>query len=82
MRENRKRIILSCLAAFLPAIAGLLLWNRLPESMLVHFNAAGEADGWAGKPFAVLGIPAILTAVHFIFLKKEYSTVNCGILIS
>ena len=30
-------------------LAPLLLWNRLPDPMPTHYNAAGEIDGWGGR---------------------------------
>ena len=27
----------------------IVRWNALPEQIPVHYNAAGEIDGWGGK---------------------------------
>lgn len=47
-------------------IGGLILWQQLPDSIAVHFGTNNTPDGWAGKPFAVLGIPLLLLAVHLL----------------
>ena len=65
MWKNHKRtIILTTILTLLPIAAGLLLWDKLPDQMAIHFNAANEPDNWASKPVAVLGMPAIVAALH------------------
>lgn len=27
----------------------LIIWHRLPEKIPIHYNLAGEADGWGGR---------------------------------
>ena len=50
---NKKWFIISTVVIFLPMIAGFLMWNRLPDRLITHWNAAGEADGSMGKFAAV-----------------------------
>lgn len=64
IKENKWRILLTTLVTLLPMLAGLMLWTRLPERMPIHWNAAGELDGWTGKAFAVFAIPGFLAAIH------------------
>lgn len=66
MLRNKKILILSSVVILLPILAGLLLWSRLPEQIPVHWNAAGDADGWTSRPFAVFGLPAFLLAIHWV----------------
>lgn len=64
IKENKAHLILPSIIILLPVIAGLLLWNQLPDPMPTHFNVYNEADGWTSKPFAVFGLPLIVLAVH------------------
>ena len=64
IKENKWRILLTTLVTLLPMLAGLMLWTRLPERMPIHWNAAGELDGWTGKAFAVFAIPGFMAAIH------------------
>jgi uncharacterized membrane protein len=41
------------------ALAGVLLWPALPDSMAIHFGAGGEPDSFIAKPIAVILTPAI-----------------------
>ena len=48
----------------LPIIAGILMWDKLPNEIPTHWNINGEVDGYAGKGLALLGLPFFLLAVH------------------
>lgn len=60
-----KKFIITALVCLLPIVLGLALWNRLPDTVAIHFNIHGEADGWASKPFAVFGLPVMMAALQF-----------------
>lgn len=64
IKNNRKLIILTTVLTLLPIVAGILLWDRLPEEIATHWNINGEADGWSSREFAVFGLPAVIAAIH------------------
>ena len=66
MKKNKGLMILTSLIILLPMLAGILLWDQLPEKMAIHWNSSGEADGWTSRPVAVFGLPLFLLAIHFI----------------
>ncbi len=66
LKNNRKRIILTSLVILLPLLAGLVLWDRLPESVAIHFGPDGQPDGWSGRAFAVFFIPLFILAAHLL----------------
>lgn len=59
LKKNKIPLILSSVVTLLPAVAGLLMWNMLPDKMPTHWNIAGEADGFSSRLFAILGVPVI-----------------------
>ena len=59
MRKYLKILTVASVVILLPLFAGLILWNRLPEEIPMHWNASGEVDGWCPKLFAVVGMPLI-----------------------
>ncbi|MBQ8758415.1 MAG: SdpI family protein [Clostridia bacterium] len=63
---NKKRIIVTSLVILLPMLAGIFMWNMLPESIPVHWNFEGEIDDYASKAFAVFGLPLIMLGAHLI----------------
>ena len=64
MKENRKTMILTCLLCLLPMALGLYFYKELPEQMPIHWNAAGEVDGYASKALAVFGFPVFFAALE------------------
>ena len=66
IKKNLKVLIITSVVLLLPVLVGLILWNQLPEQMPIHWNAAGEIDGWSSKPFAVFGLPLILLAAQWL----------------
>ena len=67
MKSNsKKEIIISTLICLLPILAGLYLYDRLPETIATHFGADGEANGWSSRTFAVLGLPALMAGINLL----------------
>ena len=64
--KNKKTLILTSLLTLLPMAVGLLLWNRLPSHMATHWGPGGQADGWTGRMVAVICLPLIMLAVHWL----------------
>ncbi len=65
-RTHRTTILVSSVVTLLPLLAGLLLWNTLPETVPIHWNASGAVDGYASRTFAVFGIPLFFFVMHII----------------
>ena len=68
IKKNWKILILTSIVIFLPIIAGVILWDKLPEQMPIHWNISGEADKWCGKAFGVFALPLIMLAIHWVCL--------------
>ena len=64
--KNKKLLILTSLLTLLPIPVGLLLWEQFPETIAIHFAFTGQADGFAGIPFTVLGLPLMMLGVHWL----------------
>lgn len=60
LKKNKKTLILTSIITVLPVIAGIVLWNKLPDSMAIHFGVDNKADGFGSKIFAVFGLPIFL----------------------
>ena len=66
LKKYRKTLIITTVIILLPVLAGMIMWDRLPEKLPMHFNAAGEVDGWAGKAVGVFAMPAFFVAVQWL----------------
>mgnify|MGYP003477413722 CR=1 FL=1 len=49
-------------------LAGLLLWNRLPDQMASHWNVNDQVDGYTSKFWGVFLLPLITLAMLVLFL--------------
>jgi len=59
---------------YMTAAAGLVLaavtvygWLNLPDQIAIHFNAGGEADGFADKTLGLLMIPVLSLGLYVLF---------------
>ncbi|HMB22094.1 MAG TPA: SdpI family protein [Anaerolineales bacterium] len=59
-------IVLILLAA--ATLAGLLLWNRLPDQMASHWNVNDQVDGTMSRFWGVFMLPLITLAMLVLFL--------------
>ena len=66
IKKHWKTLLITSIITLLPIVAGLLLWNKLPEKMPIHWNAEGVVDGWGSKAFTVFGLPGIMLAVQWL----------------
>ncbi len=66
IKKNLKMMILTSIVTLIPIVAGLILWNKFPEEVPIHFNAQGEADGWGSKATAIFLMPIVLLVFHWL----------------
>ena len=66
IKKNLKLIIITTVISLLPMAIGLILWDKLPDTIATHFGLNGEADGWSSKATAVFVIPGFITALHLV----------------
>ncbi|MBQ7292598.1 MAG: SdpI family protein [Clostridia bacterium] len=66
IKNNLKKLIISSMIILCPIIVGLILWNKIPDAVPIHWNFEGEVDNYANKAFAVFGLPAFLLFVHWL----------------
>ncbi len=77
-KKNKWAIIISSVLTLLPIAVGLIIWDKLPPTMAMHWGADGNANGFGGRAFVVFGLPLIMLAVHFLCVtvtlldKKNY----------
>lgn len=66
IQRNKKYIIITTVITLLPVIAGLILWNRLPDTIATHFNSQGVADGYSSKAGTVFTIFPFIMGAHLL----------------
>lgn len=81
MMKNKTIIVLTGILCIIPMIAGIILWNRLPENMATSFNWEGEPTSFRARYFAVFVIPLMITVLHglsaySIFKREGYGDIR------
>ena len=61
-----KTLIITSLVCLLPIILGIALWEKLPDTMAIHFNINNEPDNFASKGFVVFFIPVLMMVLQWI----------------
>ena len=68
IKNNKLKTIISSIIILLPAIFGVIAWDKLPDEMVSHIGISGSPDSVSSKAFMVFGMPLILLAVHLLCL--------------
>ena len=66
IKKNKWKLLISSLIILLPMVAGLILWNRLPEQMAIHWGLNGDPDSFAGRAVPVFVLPLVLLALQWV----------------
>lgn len=59
-----KSLITTCIVCLLPILLGLALWEKLPDTMAIHFDMNNEPNGFASKGFVVFGLPVLMAVLQ------------------
>ena len=57
---------ITCAVTLLPILFGLALWNKLPDTMAIHFDINNTPDNFASKGIVVLGLPLMMAILQTI----------------
>lgn len=78
IKNNLMGFIASIIVILIPILVGVLLWNKLPDQVALHFNFQGEPDDYYSKAFAVFGFFPILLAMQLMVCFATGSTGKNG----
>lgn len=83
-KSEKRTILISTIICALPMLLGLLVYNKLPDQVGIHFGANGEVDSYASKPVAVFLLPLFLVVIQLVVafsLKYDPKKMNQGSII-
>ena len=66
IKKNLPKLIITSVITLIPVVIGLILWNKLPDQVPVHWDINGAVDGYATRTQAVFAMPFVLVAFHWI----------------
>ena len=79
IKNNWRKILISCLLTLSPIIFGLIVWDKLPETMPTHWGIDGNADDMSSRTAAVFTLPLILLVLNFIcIITSNFDKRNKG----
>lgn len=59
-----KTFITTSIVCLLPILLGIALWDKLPETIAIHFNLYNEPDNFATKEFTVFVLPCLMVLLQ------------------
>ncbi len=68
IKENKFKALVSSIVILLPILFGVISWEKLPEKIATHWGPDGSPDQYSSKLFAVLCLPLIVFAIHWLCL--------------
>lgn len=71
IKKHIKTVIFTSALTLVPMLAGVILWDKLPDMVPTHFGFNNQPDSYSSKAFAVFGMPLIMLALHLLCI---YST--------
>lgn len=79
--KMKRTTVLTTIVCLIPVILGIILYNKLPESIVIHWDFNGTPNGWASKIMGAVVFPGILVLVNIIFplllkIDPKYDNMN------
>ena len=62
--KSTNPLLVTTLLCLLPIVLGLMLYDKLPDQIAVHFNSAGTPDNYLPKAAAVFGLPLVFAFIN------------------
>ncbi len=63
---NVWKMLVSSLLIVVPIVFGIVVWNKIPEQVAIHWGVDGVADGFGSRFVAVVLLPVILLVIHWL----------------
>ena len=61
-----KLLIISTLICLLPIVLSLAVYDKLPDTMPIHWDVEGNPDGYGSKAFAAIWLPLMMAGLNLI----------------
>ncbi len=68
IKEHKYSIIFSSLLILAPTIAGIFLWDKLPDNMAINFGTSNISNQLASKSFTIFFLPLLLLLLQWLCL--------------
>lgn len=66
IKKNLPKLIITSLVTLIPILIGVVIWDKLPDQVPMHWGANGEVDGYGSKAVAVFVFPLFILVLHWL----------------
>lgn len=66
MKKIDKLMVLTTLICLLPIILSLILYDKLPDRIPIHWDVNGNPDNYGSKAFAAISIPLMMAGLNLL----------------
>ena len=66
IKRHKVTLIITTIIMLLPMVIGAIVWNKLPDQVPMHWNAAGKVDGWGSKGMLVFFLPLFMVGLQWV----------------
>ncbi|MGG3799377.1 SdpI family protein [Metabacillus fastidiosus] len=63
-RKVDMTLVTTTLICLLPIVLALVLYNKLPNQIAIHWDSAGNPDNFAPKVTVIWGLPVLMAGIH------------------
>lgn len=79
--KMKRTTMLTTIVCLIPVILGIIFYPKLPENIVIHWDASGNPNGWEPKFMGAIVFPGILLLVNMVFplllkIDPKYSNMN------
>src|SRR4051812_30943629 len=74
-------LITTTLICLLPIVLALILYNKLPNQIAIHWDSAGTPDNFAPKAIAVWALPILMAGIHifsYLMIQNDAKKANAS----
>lgn len=82
IKDNLGTFIITLVVLLLPMLAGMILWNQLPNEIATHWGPDGNPDGYSSRAVAVFAMPAFLLVLHLLVVWQLQKRIPMQFLIN
>lgn len=80
-KEEKLELLLTTIVCLIPVLAGIILYNKLPEQIATHWDANGNVNGISSRFVGAIVLPVTLVLLNLIYLvilrlDPKYSNMN------
>lgn len=69
-KKYKTTLILTTLISLFPTVIGLLLWNRMPDTIATHFGTNNVPNGWSSKTMGFLPLCRFLPLFSLFLIRN------------